>query len=171
MTAIFSPELLDGARTLLAKLQSRGWKLATAESCTGGLLCGLLTEIPGASKCLERGIVTYSNAAKADLLGVDPTLIEQAGAVSEEVARAMAEGALAHAPAQMAIAVTGIAGPEGGTASKPVGLVFLGVAAANQETRTLECRFGDIGRTAIRLATLGEAIALAQAVLAGTSPD
>lgn len=170
MTAIFSSELLHSARALLAELERRNLRLATAESCTGGLLCGLLTEIPGASKCLERGFVTYSNAAKTELLGVLPSLIERAGAVSAEVARAMADGALAHASAEMAIAVTGIAGPDSGTPAKPVGLVFLAVAHARRDTCVLECRFGDIGRTAVRLATLDEAIALAQTVLAATDP-
>lgn len=171
MTAIFPTGLVDAARALLAALQSRGLRLVTAESCTGGLLCGLLTEIAGASRVLERGLVTYSNDAKVSLLNVDRALIEQAGAVSEDVARAMAEGALAQAPAEMAIAVTGIAGPDGGTATKPVGLVYIAVAVANRETRVRECRFGDIGRTGVRLASLAEAITLAQTALGAADGD
>jgi nicotinamide-nucleotide amidase len=163
---LFSSELLDSAGALLSELRRKGLRIATAESCTGGLLCGLLTEIPGASDSVERGFVTYSNAAKSALLGLEPALIDREGAVSEAVARAMAEGALARAPVDVAIAVTGIAGPSGGTESKPVGLVYLTVAIKGQATQTRECRFGDVGRTSIRLATLAEAIAMAQAALA-----
>lgn len=104
------------------------WQLATAESCTGGLIASLCTELPGSSGWLERGFVTYSNAAKSDMLGVDPALIAQHGAVSEEVARAMATGAAARAHVQVALAVTGIAGPAGGSPGKPVGTVWFGWA-------------------------------------------
>ena len=165
MSAEFPAELVDGARTLLGALQQANLKLATAESCTGGLLAGLLTEIPGASTTLERGFVTYSNAAKTDLLGVDAKLIAEAGAVSEPVVRAMADGALASAPVDVAIAVTGIAGPDGGTPEKPVGLVYLAVARIGHTTTVRECRFGDIGRGPIRLASLREALALVHAIL------
>lgn len=165
MSSLFPPELVRDAGALLEALQRRGMRLATAESCTGGLIAGLLTEIPGASATLERGFVTYSNAAKSALLGVDGRLIAEAGAVSEEVARAMAEGALAHAPVDIAISATGIAGPEGGLPEKPVGLVYLGVARKGQATHARACRFGDIGRTAIRLASVREAIALAHGTL------
>jgi nicotinamide-nucleotide amidase len=149
----------------MGALQERKLKLATAESCTGGLLAGLITEIPGSSATFERGLVTYSNAAKTDLLGVDAKLIAEEGAVSEAVARAMADGALANAPADIAVAVTGIAGPDGGTAEKPVGLVYLAVARIGPTTMTRECRFGAIGREAIRLASLREALALIHAAL------
>jgi nicotinamide-nucleotide amidase len=114
---------------------------------------------------VERGFITYSNAAKSGLLGIDAHLIERVGAVSEDVARAMAEGALAHAPVDIAISVTGIAGPDGGSTEKPVGLVYLGVARKGQATRVRECRFGSIGRREIRLAGVREAIALARAAL------
>lgn len=170
MSSIFAPELLFRARALLIEFERRALRLATAESCTGGLLCGLFTEIPGASNTVERGFVTYSNAAKMDLLGVDPDLIQRVGAVSAEVACAMAEGALTHAPVQFSIAVTGIAGPGGDMPGKPVGLVFIAVAATNQQTRTIECRFGDIGRTEVRLASLAEALALAEIAVAQTDP-
>jgi len=166
MSDLFSRELLDAAAALLATLQRRSMKLATAESCTGGLLVGLLTEIPGASATLDRGLVTYSKAAKAELLGVDARLIATHGAVSEPVARAMAEGALACSPVHLAISVTGIAGPDGGTPEKPVGLVYLAAARKAGATIARECRFGDIGRGQIRLASVREAIALAGEALA-----
>lgn len=142
--------------------------LVTAESCTGGLLAGLLTEIAGSSDVVERGLVTYSNRAKSELLGVDPLLIERLGAVSAEVAEAMARGALTHTPAaHLAIAVTGIAGPGGGSAEKPVGLVYLGACYRDGAYADATCRFGDIGRTNIRIATLRAALGLASTVLPG----
>ncbi len=171
MRVFFPPELLREAEALLAELQQRTLRLATAESCTGGLLAGLLTEIPGASAILERGFVTYSNAAKTSLLGVDAQLIERVGAVSEEVARAMAEGALTHAPVDVAVAVTGIAGPDGGSAEKPVGLVYLAVARKGAGTQARECRFGSIGRTEIRLASLREALNLTREALTSAVAD
>ena len=161
MSTLFPPELFDEAKKLLAQLQRQALLLATAESCTGGLLAALLTEVPGASGMVERGFVTYSNAAKVELLGVDKALIERYGAVSGEVARAMAEGALDNTPAHIAVSVTGIAGPDGGSPEKPVGLVYIAVAGKGQETCTRECRFGDIGRREIRLAGVREAISLA----------
>src|SRR5690606_35207758 len=135
-------DLLAEAKSLLGELRNRGWRLTTAESCTGGLSAGLLTEIAGSSDGFERGWGTYSNAAKTDCRGVAADLIADRGAVSEEVGRAMAEGALMHAHAEVAIAVTGIAGPGGGTADKPVGLVHLAVATTGGETLHRECRFG-----------------------------
>ncbi|MGH6988299.1 MAG: CinA family protein [Stellaceae bacterium] len=116
------------AETVLDLCRRRGWKLATAESCTGGMVAAALTDIAGSSEVLERGFVTYSNEAKTDLLGVPARLIEQHGAVSEEVARAMATGTLAHAPVDLAVSITGIAGPGGGSDAKPVGLVHFGAA-------------------------------------------
>lgn len=169
MSILFPPELLDEARALLSALQSRGLRLATAESCTGGLLAGLLTEISGASATLERGFVSYSNVAKVELLGVDAQLLQRCGAVSEEVARAMAEGALSRAPVDMALSVTGIAGPDGGSPQKPVGLVYLAAASKGRPTLVRECRFGAVGRREIRLASVHEALALAQAALASLS--
>ena len=113
---------------LAAQLLRQHWMLATAESCTGGLIAGACTDLSGSSNWFERGFVTYSNAAKTELLGVDAQLIERQGAVSEPVARAMAEGALRHSAAQLAVAVTGVAGPTGGTPDKPVGLVWFAFA-------------------------------------------
>jgi nicotinamide-nucleotide amidase len=171
MSTLFPSDLLSDAQALLAELQTRDLKLATAESCTGGLLAGLLTEIPGASATVERGLVSYSNTSKCALLGVAAQLIEDAGAASADVARAMAEGALAHAPADIAISVTGIAGPDGGSAAKPVGLVYLAVARRGQPTQVRECRFGSIGRTEIRLASVREAVALARGALSSQGPQ
>ena len=113
---------------LAACLQQKNWQLATAESCTGGLIAATCTDQAGSSVWFERGFVTYSNASKTELLGVDAALIEQYGAVSEEVARAMVKGAIANSSAQVAVAVTGIAGPAGGTVAKPVGTVWFGWA-------------------------------------------
>lgn len=170
MSTLFPDDLLRDAEALLSELQQRSLVLAIAESCTGGLLCGLLTEVPGASAVLERGYVTYSNEAKTELLGVDTTLIGRYGAVSEEVARAMAEGALARTPAALAVSVTGIAGPDGGTVEKPVGLVYVAVARTGSATFCHEYRFGNLGRRAIRLASLREALAMVRAVLAEGRP-
>jgi nicotinamide-nucleotide amidase len=155
-----NPELLKRAAALLDAYKARGWMIATAESCTGGLVAGLLTEIAGSSAVVERGFVTYSNEAKAELIGVPPELISKHGAVSEPVARAMAEGALTHSRAQVAVAITGVAGPGGGTAAKPVGLVHFGLAVKNRETFALERRFGDIGRAEVREKSVEEALAL-----------
>ena len=170
MNPLFPDDLLDDAEALLLELQRRSLLLATAESCTGGLVCGVLTEVPGASTVLERGFVTYSNAAKTEMLGVDAALISQHGAVSEEVAHAMAQGALDHAPVDLAVSVTGIAGPEGGSIEKPVGLVFVAGARAGLATLCHEYRFGDLGRYAIRLASVRQALAMVHAVLAKGPP-
>jgi len=143
--------LIDEANRLLAACRAHGTRIATAESCTGGLICAVLTEGAGSSDVLERGFVTYSNAAKEQVLGVPGALLAQHGAVSAEVARAMAAGALVRSAATVAISVTGIAGPGGGSALKPVGLVYLGIASLGRPTTHLECHFGDIGRSAVRL--------------------
>ena len=130
-------------QALAAKLLSRGWMLATAESCTGGLIAAACTDLAGSSSWFERGFVTYSNAAKAQMLGVDAALIAQHGAVSEPVARAMAQGALQRAHAQVALAVTGVAGPGGGSADKPVGTVWFAWALTGQTPRTAPVETGD----------------------------
>lgn len=141
---------------LAAQLLHKQWLLATAESCSGGLLAGACTDLSGSSNWFERGWVTYSNAAKTELLGVDATLIERHGAVSEHVARAMAEGALRHSTAQVAVAVTGVAGPTGGSAEKPVGLVWFGFALPGR-VLTEKMNFpGD--RAAVRAATVHHAL-------------
>jgi len=138
-------------------LTACGWTMATAESCTGGLIAGACTDRAGSSDWFERGFVTYSNAAKTDLLGVPADLIAAHGAVSEPVARAMAAGARAHAPVQVAVAVTGVAGPSGGSADKPVGTVWFGWATP-QGVFTERQRF-DGDRAAIRRATVAHALA------------
>lgn len=137
-------------------LVKKHWQLATAESCTGGLIAAACTDLAGSSDWFERGFVTYSNAAKTELLGVAPQLIEQHGAVSEAVVRAMAAGALAHSQAQVAVAVTGIAGPGGGSAAKPVGTVWLGWATPAGITSEVQHFGGD--RAAVRTATVHHAL-------------
>ena len=131
-----------------------------AESCTGGLVAALLTEISGSSAVVERGFVTYSNEAKTELIGVPAELIATHGAVSEPVARTMAEGALAHSRADVAVAITGVAGPTGGTAAKPVGLVHFGLARKGAATIHLERRYGDLGRENVRRRAVEDALAL-----------
>ena len=155
---MFSDDLRARAESLLTSARAKELKIATAESCTGGLIAALLTEIAGSSDVFERGFVTYSNEAKETMLGIPPALIRQHGAVSESVARAMAEGAIRNSLAQVSVAVTGIAGPGGGTDEKPVGLVHIAAARAGEPTQTLECRFGDIGRDAVRLASVEAAL-------------
>jgi nicotinamide-nucleotide amidase len=157
---MFPPALFDRAAALLDAYRARNWRIATAESCTGGLVAGLLTEIAGSSDVVERGFVTYSNEAKTELVGVPAALIAAHGAVSEPVARAMAEGALARADAHAAVAITGIAGPGGATATKPVGLVHFGLAAKDRPTRHL-------GRGAVRLAAVEDALALLEEAVRG----
>jgi nicotinamide-nucleotide amidase len=134
--------------------------LATAESCTGGLVAGALTEIAGSSDSFDRGFVTYSNAAKTEMLGVDAALIEAHGAVSGTVAQAMAEGALLRSHATLAVAITGIAGPGGGSAEKPVGLVHFAVAAVGGATDHVREIFPDEGRKEIRMAAVRRALAM-----------
>ena len=144
----------------IALLTERQLKIATAESCTGGLIAAMLTEVPGASLAVDRGFVTYSNEAKTEMLGVDPGLIARVGAVSKEVAIAMVEGALARSDADIAVAVTGIAGPDGGTLEKPVGLVHIAAMRRGGAPVHAEKRYGDIGRQKVRLATVADAIAM-----------
>lgn len=151
---MFAEDLIAKAEALLATLRARKLMLATAESCTGGLIAGVLTEIAGSSDVVERGFVTYSNEAKNELIGVPMTMIREHGAVSKEVALAMAAGALAHSRADITVAVTGVAGPGGGSAAKPVGLVNLAAERRGKPAIHRECRFGDIGRHGIRMATI-----------------
>mgnify|MGYP001587014096 CR=1 FL=1 len=154
-----SPSKLALPAHVLDSCRRAGLTLATAESCTGGLIAGALTDLAGSSHVLERGFVTYSNAAKTELLGVAPALIVRCGAVSEEVARAMAEGALSHSPADIAVSATGIAGPGGATQAKPVGLVHLGCARRGRSTLHERHVFaGD--RVAVRAAAVTAALAL-----------
>ena len=162
---MFSAALREQAEQLLAAARAQELRIATAESCTGGLVAGLLTEIPGSSDVVERGFVTYSDAAKSDLLDVPAALIRRYGAVSEPVARAMAEGALKNSRAQLAVAVTGIAGPGGGSAEKPVGLVYVAALKQNGTPAIKEFRFGDIGRGEIRSRTIAEALILLRSLV------
>ena len=145
------------AEQVLAACRAKTWMLATAESCTGGLIAGALTDIAGSSDVVERGFITYSNEAKTEMLGVPAALIARGGAVSTEVAQAMAAGALAHAPVQLAVAVTGIAGPGGGSAEKPVGLVHFGLAAKGGVLKAERYVFPG-ARAAVRRATVMRAL-------------
>jgi nicotinamide-nucleotide amidase len=152
--------LADAAKAVLDACRARGWRVATAESCTGGLIAGTLTEIAGSSDVVEAGLVTYSNTAKTRLLGVPADLIERVGAVSAEVAAAMATGALDRVPeAMLAVAVTGIAGPGGATPGKPVGLVHIGLARRGGTVR-LDHRVFPGNRSAVRSATVRLALDL-----------
>jgi nicotinamide-nucleotide amidase len=153
-------ELIEAARTLIDVCRAKKLSIVTAESCTGGLLTAALTEIPGSSDVLERGFVTYSNAAKEEMLGVPAATLAAFGAVSRQTAQAMVLGALAHAPANLAAAVTGIAGPGGATPGKPVGLVHLAAARRGGRLILEEQRFGDIGRAQVRLASVARALAM-----------
>ncbi len=155
----FPDELCRLATEVLASCRAAGLMLATAESCTGGLAAACLTEIAGSSDVVERGFVTYSNAAKVELLGVAGATLERHGAVSAETAGAMLQGALARSPADIALAITGIAGPGGGSAEKPVGLVFIGVQRRGRAPRVESHVFaGD--RTAVRAASVRRALEL-----------
>ena len=144
---------------ILQAARDRGVMIATAESCTGGLVAAALTELPGSSDVFERGFVTYSNAAKIAMLGVDPGLIDVQGAVSEGVARSMAKGALNRSEAQIAVSITGIAGP-GGSEHKPEGRVCFGLARKGRETMTTTQEFGAIGRAEVRMASVDFALSL-----------
>jgi nicotinamide-nucleotide amidase len=157
---MFPDAVIDFAKNLLEAARADGLHVATAESCTAGLIAAALTEIAGSSDVVDRGFVVYTNRAKTELLGVAEELIRRHGAVSEEVARAMAEGALTHSAAELAVSCTGIAGPGGATPGKPVGLVHLAAARQGQTTLHAECRFGDIGRANVRMRSVEEALKL-----------
>ena len=159
-TRVLGADLTHISSTLLA----RGWMLATAESCTGGMIAAACTDLSGSSQWFERGFVSYSNAAKTELLGVPAALIAEHGAVSEPVARAMAEGAVQRSAAQVGVAVTGVAGPTGGTPDKPVGTVWFGWCVAGATHSELRRFAGD--RAAVRAATVRHALARLQALLA-----
>jgi len=161
---MLGPETLTEAEALLALCRRHGRKLATAESCTGGLIAAALTAIAGSSDVVERGFVTYSNEAKNELLGVPMELIASVGAVSREVAERMAEGAITHSRADIAVSVTGVAGPGGGSAEKPVGLVWFGLALRGTAVQSRSVVFpGDRG--AVRAATVAEAFRLIRGAL------
>lgn len=158
--------LLRLAETTLSEARARGLTIATAESCTGGLIAGCLTEIAGSSDVVDRGFVTYSNAAKTDMLDVPTATIEAVGAVSEDVAIAMAKGALLRSGADLAVAVTGVAGPGGGTAAKPVGLVHIAAARRDGGTEHRRMLYGDVGRDRVREETVVTALEMLRARIA-----
>ncbi|MEX1147812.1 MAG: CinA family protein [Sphingomonadales bacterium] len=153
---MFSDALTEKAQQIV----ELGIVVATAESCTGGLVVACLTEIPGSADVVDRGFVTYTNQAKTDLLGVPEDMLQAHGAVSEQVARAMAEGAIARSRADVSVSITGIAGPGGGSADKPVGLVWFGGATRDGETVSERHLFGDIGRAQVRAASVGVALGI-----------
>lgn len=159
-------QLIGQAAALLERCKVAGLKLAAAESCTGGLIMACLTEVPGSSAIVDCGFVTYSNEAKSDLLGVPADMIREHGAVSEEVARSMAAGALKHSLADIAVSVTGIAGPDGGTPEKPVGLVHIAAARKDGRVEHKRCLFGDVGRAGIRHRSVAQAFKLIEALIA-----
>ncbi len=159
---MINPALTAAARALLDLCRTRRLKIATAESCTGGLVAATLTDIPGSSDVVDRAFVTYSNAAKQTMLGVPPALLERFGAVSRETAEAMARGALSHAPVHLAVSVTGIAGPGGAVPGKPVGLVHFAACSRTRRLVHQEREFGDIGRTQVREASVAVALAMLQ---------
>ena len=153
---------------LLSKARAQGIRIATAESCTGGMVAAALTDIPGSSDVVECGFVTYSNNAKIDLLDISPRTLEDHGAVSEEIAREMADGALRHSYAQLAVSVTGIAGP-GGSEFKPEGRVCFGLAMQDQSTTTDTREFGALGRDQVRAMARDHAISLLDKALSQTA--
>jgi len=155
-------ELLVAAEVLLELCKSKRLTLATAESCTGGLVAAALSEIPGSSVVLDRGFVTYSNEAKQQMLGVTPATIDVHGAVSSECAQEMAKGALAHATVDLAISITGIAGPTGAVPGKPIGLVYFCAAARTGRVIAHDRKYGDIGRANVRRESVLQALAMLQ---------
>jgi nicotinamide-nucleotide amidase len=161
---MFDETFTSQAESLLSLLRNKAFRVATAESCTGGLVSALLTSIPGSSDVVDRGFVTYSNEAKQEMLGVSPDIIAKHGAVSEHCAKAMAIGALQHSHAHIAVSITGIAGPGGGSAEKPVGLVYFAVATT-KKCEAVEMRFGRKSRDEIREAALRKALELLQSAL------
>jgi nicotinamide-nucleotide amidase len=167
MPSIFPLEITMLAQLVLDECRERHVRIVTAESCTGGLVAGALTEIAGSSDVVDRGFITYSNRAKSSVLGVPGDLIADMGAVSEPVARMMAEGALNASDAHIAVAITGVAGPGGGTALKPVGLVHFATARANGPILHRRELFGDIGRERVRLESVRTALEMIRERVSG----
>jgi len=159
------------AGALLQQCKGKKLMLATAESCTGGMVAGALTDIAGSSAVVDRGFVTYTNEAKVEMLGVPEETLTKHGAVSRETAEAMANGAIKHSRADLAVAVTGIAGPGGGTAAKPVGLVHFAAASRGARLVHRERRFGDIGRAEVRRLSVLEALAMLTELANGERPN
>lgn len=168
---IFPAREIKRAANVVALCKDQGLTLTTAESCTGGLLSALITEAPGASNIFGRGFITYENAAKTALLGVPEDLISAHGAVSAEVAEAMATGALEAAGADLSVAITGVAGPDGGTEAKPVGLVHIATARRRGMVQSKRFEFGDIGRSRIRMQSVAKAMQMVQEALATPNTD
>lgn len=162
---MFDPEAIELAASVIEACRAKGWRLATAESCTGGLVAAALTAVAGSSDVVERGFVTYSNRSKIDLLGVPDGTLAAVGSVSAEVALAMAAGAVSRAGVDIAVSVTGIAGPGGGTAEKPVGLVYLGVAGKSGVRGERHIFFGD--RAAVRRAAMIRALEMLKEAASG----
>jgi len=160
-------KLAKAARRVLDVCRANGLKVATAESCTGGLVAAALTEIAGSSDVVDRGFVAYSNAAKQTMLGVPAATLRRHGAVSRQTASAMAKGALAHSDADLAVAITGIAGPGGGSVRKPVGIVYLAALARDGRRVRREKRYGKIGRRKVRLRSVAEALAMLELLAGG----
>ncbi len=164
---MFDPNVLEAAETVLAEARARGMMIATAESCTGGLIAGALTEIAGSSDVVDRGFVTYSNEAKHQMLDVTAESLSRFGAVSEPVAKEMAYGAIAASRADISVAVTGVAGPGGGTPEKPVGLVWFGVCRIGEAPHAEHHVFKGLGRASLRIATVSKALQLLQKAITG----
>ncbi|RKE84800.1 CinA family protein [Rhizobium sp. AG855] len=162
---IYPADIEHQAAAIIAAYRDLGWMLATAESCTGGLIAGALTEIAGSSAVVDRGFVTYTNQAKMDLIGVSAATLEVFGAVSKETALQMAHGALMRSSAEVAVAVTGIAGPGGGSVEKPVGLVHLALKTRSGLIDHRQMRYGEIGRDQVRLATVETALEMLAAAV------
>lgn len=156
--SLFPSDIAAAARDIIARYSAAGHMVVTAESCTGGLIAGALTDVPGSSAVVDRGFVTYTNEAKMDLIGVQPGVLAAHGAVSRPTALQMAAGALTRSRAHVAVAVTGIAGPGGGSDEKPVGLVHLAAKCRDGRILHREMRYGDLGRDGIRLATVRTAL-------------
>lgn len=165
--SLFPPDIISTAETIIREFTAAGLMLSTAESCTGGLIAGALTEISGSSAVVDRGFVTYTNSAKVDMLGVQAETLQRFGAVSEETAWQMVHGALFRSRAEIAVAVTGIAGPGGGSAEKPVGLVHLAAKSRAGALIHRKMLYGDIGRSEVRLATVRTALEMVHSLFAG----
>ncbi|MGR9503995.1 CinA family protein [Rhizobium leguminosarum] len=166
MMSLFPQDIISTAEAIVRDFTAAGLMLSTAESCTGGLIAGALTEISGSSAVVDRGFVTYTNTAKMEMLGVQAETLLRFGAVSEETARQMVHGALFRSRAEIAVAVTGIAGPGGGSAEKPVGLVYLAAKSRAGALIRRKMLYGDIGRSEVRLATIRTALEMVRSLLA-----
>ncbi|WP_222305536.1 CinA family protein [Rhizobium leguminosarum] len=166
MMSLFPDDILSAAEAIVRDFTAAGLMISTAESCTGGLIAGALTEISGSSAVVDRGFVTYTNSAKIEMLGVQAETLSRFGAVSEETARQMVHGALFRSRAEIAVAVTGIAGPGGGSAEKPVGLVHLAAKSRAGALIHRKVLYGDIGRSEVRLATIRTALEMVRSLLA-----